>query len=66
MNSAEAGTLGALTEEEVEGLFESIRVRKSEPTIRWHEFLAAGLSQARIDDRNLRLAFDRMDTDRKG
>jgi len=31
-----------------------------------HEFLAAGLSQARIDDRNLRLAFGRLDTQRKG
>jgi Ca2+-binding EF-hand superfamily protein len=66
MQNAEAGALGALTENEVEMLFESIRVRKHEPTIRWHEFLAAGLSQARVDDRNLRLAFDRMDTNRKG
>jgi calcium-dependent protein kinase len=66
LSSAEAGELGALTEEEVEALFDSIRVRKTDTTIRWHEFLAAGLSQARVDDRNLRLAFDRMDSDRKG
>jgi Ca2+-binding EF-hand superfamily protein len=66
MQNAEKGELGALTEHEVEMLFESIRVRKNDPTIRWHEFLAAGLSQARVDDRNLRLAFDRMDTNRKG
>jgi calcium-dependent protein kinase len=66
MGVAEGGALGALTEQEIETLFESIRFSKSEPTIRWHEFLAAGLSQARVDDRNLRLAFDRMDTDRKG
>lgn len=64
--NAEAGALGALTEQEVEALFDAIRVRKTEPTIRWHEFLAAGLSQARVDDRNLRLAFDRIDTQRKG
>lgn len=64
--NAEVGALGALTEQEVEALFEAIRVRKTEPTIRWHEFLAAGLSQARVDDRNLRLAFDRIDTQRKG
>mmetsp|Transcript_5770 Transcript_5770/g.11541 ORF Transcript_5770/g.11541 Transcript_5770/m.11541 type:complete len:798 (-) Transcript_5770:24-2417(-) len=64
--NAEVGALGALTEQEVEALFEAIRVRKTEPTIRWHEFLAAGLSQARVDDRNLRLAFDRIDTSRKG
>lgn len=66
MENAEAGSLGALTEKEVEDIFDSIRVRKTEPTIRWHEFLAAGLSQARVDDRNLRLAFGRLDTQRKG
>lgn len=66
MENAEAGSLGALTEKEVEEIFDSIRLRKSEPTIRWHEFLAAGLSQARVDDRNLRLAFGRLDTQRKG
>ena len=66
LQNAEAGALGGLTESEIETLFEAIRVRKSEPTIRWHEFLAAGLSQAKIDDRNLRLAFDRMDNQRKG
>jgi Ca2+-binding EF-hand superfamily protein len=66
MANAEVGALGALTEQEVESLFDAIRVRKTEPTIRWHEFLAAGLSQARVDDRNLRLAFDRIDTHRKG
>ncbi|KAL7577966.1 hypothetical protein ACA910_007588 [Epithemia clementina (nom. ined.)] len=68
LQNAEAGSLGGLTETEIESLFDSIRVRKSydDPTIHWHEFLAAGLSQAKIDDRNLRLAFDRMDTQRKG
>lgn len=66
MQNAEVGALGALTEQEVEDIFDSIRVRKSEPTIRWHEFLAAGLSQARVDDRNLRLAFERLDNQRKG
>jgi calcium-dependent protein kinase len=66
MQNAEAGSLGALTEQEIEEIFDAIRIRKSEPTIRWHEFLAAGLSQAKIDDRNLRLAFDRLDVERKG
>jgi calcium-dependent protein kinase len=66
MQNAEAGSLGALTEQEIEDVFDAIRIRKSDPTIRWHEFLAAGLSQAKIDDRNLRLAFDRLDVDRKG
>jgi len=66
LQNAEAGALGALTEPEVEELFDSLRVDKSETTIRWHEFLAAGLSQAKVDDRNLRLAFDRLDVNRKG
>ena len=66
LESAEAGSLGSLPEEETDEIFDAIRVKKSEPTIRWHEFLAAGLSQARVDDRNLRIAFDRLDSDRKG
>ena len=64
--NAEAGMLGALTENEIEDIFGAIKTRKNELTIRWHEFLAAGLSQARVDDRNLRLAFDRLDTSRRG
>ena len=68
IENAEIGALGALSEQEVEEIFESIKlpVRKGERTIRWHEFLAACLSRAQIDDRNLRIAFDRVDTDRKG
>ena len=64
--NAEAGSLGTLTERDVEELFDALKVNKSETTIRWHEFLAAGLSQAKIDDRNLRLAFDRLDASHKG
>lgn len=66
MNTAGSGALGGLTEEEVEDIFNAIRVNKNESTIRWHEFVAAGLSQCRVDDRNLRLAFDRLDRERKG
>jgi len=66
IHNASAGSLGALTEEEVEDIFHAMRVRKSEPTIQWHEFIAAGLSQCKVDDRNLRLAFDRIDSDHKG
>ena len=39
---------------------------KSASTIHYHEFLAACLSQCELDDRNLKLAFDRMDSERKG
>jgi len=66
INSAGAGALGGLTEEEVEDIFNALRVNKNDSTIRWHEFIAAGLSQCKVDDRNLRLAFDRLDSDRKG
>jgi calcium-dependent protein kinase len=66
IENAEARALGALSEKEIEDVFDAIRVRKDVMTIRWHEFLAAGLSQARIDDRNLRIAFDRLDYDHKG
>jgi calcium-dependent protein kinase len=66
VTNAGAGSLGALTEEEVEDIFNAMRVKKSETRIHWHEFIAAGLSQCEVDDRNLRLAFDRLDGDHKG
>jgi calcium-dependent protein kinase len=66
MNNAGAGSLGALTEEEVTDIFNAMRVRKTETRIHWHEFIAAGLSQCQVDDRNLRLAFERLDSDHKG
>jgi calcium-dependent protein kinase len=66
LDKAVAGSLGSLSEREVEDIFNALRVQESETTIRWHEFIAAGLSQCDFDDRNLRLAFDRLDYDRKG
>ena len=61
-----SGMLGALKEREIDDIFDALKMRKNELTIRWHEFLAAELSQARVDERNLRLAFDRLDTHRRG
>mmetsp|Transcript_27249 Transcript_27249/g.40234 ORF Transcript_27249/g.40234 Transcript_27249/m.40234 type:complete len:817 (+) Transcript_27249:209-2659(+) len=66
LESAESRSLGGMTENEVEDIFNALRVRKSETKIRWHEFIAAGLSQCKVDERNLKLAFDRLDVDRKG
>ena len=66
VTNASEGSLGALTEEEVEDIFNAMRVKKTETRIHWHEFIAAGLSQCKVDDRNLRLAFDRLDSDHKG
>eukprot|EP00592_Proboscia_alata_P026969 CAMPEP_0194444248 /NCGR_PEP_ID=MMETSP0176-20130528/127161_1 /TAXON_ID=216777 /ORGANISM="Proboscia alata, Strain PI-D3" /LENGTH=1036 /DNA_ID=CAMNT_0039270601 /DNA_START=128 /DNA_END=3238 /DNA_ORIENTATION=+ len=65
MQNAGEGMLGGLTEKEVADIFDAMRVRKSETTIHWHEFIAAGLSQCKVDDRNLRLAFNRLDSDHK-
>ena len=66
IGNAAQGSLGALTEEEVEDIFNAMRVSKSKTTIHWHEFIAAGLSHCKIDERSLRLAFDRLDADHNG
>lgn len=55
-----------LTDDEVENIFNGLKVRKSDISIRWHEFIAACLSQCQIDERNIRLAFDRLDSEHKG
>ena len=66
MSSALNGNLGALSESEIGDIFDAMRVRESETTLHWHEFIAACLSQCQVDDRNLKIAFDRMDTDHNG
>ena len=66
MQEAGAGSLGALGEDEVEDIFNAMRVRKTETKIHWHEFIAAGLSQCKVDERNLKLAFDRLDSNHQG
>ena len=43
-----------------------MKVSQNASTIHYHEFIAACLSQCELDDRNLRLAFERMDAERKG
>jgi len=55
-----------LSEEEIVDIFNAMRVKKNQTTIHWHEFIAAGLSQCNVDDRNLRLAFCRLDRTHKG
>ncbi|KAL9190343.1 hypothetical protein ACHAXT_007554 [Thalassiosira profunda] len=66
LGNAAQGSLGALSEEEVEDIFNAMRVSKTETTIHWHEFIAAGLSHCKVDERNLKLAFDRLDADHTG
>ncbi len=53
------------SEDEVEGIFNSLRLHKTSK-IHWHHFLAAGLGECAVDERNHRLAFERLDTDKKG
>jgi len=60
------GALGPLSEDQIDDLFNELRLKKSNESIRWHEFIAASLSQCNFDERNLRLAFDRLDYDRTG
>mmetsp|Transcript_32587 Transcript_32587/g.74982 ORF Transcript_32587/g.74982 Transcript_32587/m.74982 type:complete len:731 (-) Transcript_32587:534-2726(-) len=55
-----------LAEQDVRDVFDALRVCKKETTVHYREFIAAGLSQCRVDDRNLRLAFERLDSDHKG
>jgi len=66
LGNAAQGSLGALSEEEVDDIFNAMRVSKTETTIHWHEFIAAGLSHCKVDERNLKLAFDRLDADHTG
>lgn len=66
IGNASTGSLGGLTEEEVVDIFNAMRVRKGETSIHWHDFIAAGLSQCQVDERNLRLAFGRLDLEHKG
>ena len=57
---------GSIDSGELEAAFDSIKLKKSARTLRWHEFLAAMISLAHVDDTNMRLAFDRLDRDSKG
>ncbi|EJK62764.1 hypothetical protein THAOC_16612 [Thalassiosira oceanica] len=52
-----------LDAEQIEGLhrvFDGLKIRQKNDTIRWHEFLSASLSQCHIEDKNVRLAFSRL------
>ena len=65
-DGAAGGMMGAMTEEEVVQVFNSLKMNSQTTTIAYHEFIAACLSLCEIDGRNLRLAFERLDTERKG
>ncbi|EJK52697.1 hypothetical protein THAOC_28001 [Thalassiosira oceanica] len=52
-----------LDADQIEGLhrvFDGLKIRQKNDTIRWHEFLSASLSQCHIEDKNVRLAFSRL------
>lgn len=60
------GNHGNLTESEVENIFYSLSINTKTNSIKWHKFITAGLSRCDYDDRNLRLAFNRLDRSEKG
>jgi len=68
-SKANTGGLGNLGPSEVTDIFEAMRVdaKKGESRmVHWREFIAAATSMANVDEVNLRLAFDRIDYERKG
>lgn len=56
----------SLTEFEIKEIFDTCKLGKAEPRLHWHEFIAACLPLCNVDDRNLRVAFDRLDDDHNG
>ena len=52
--------------DEIDEIFSGLKLRDTDASIQWHEFLATCLSLCEIDDRNIRLAFERLDAERKG
>jgi calcium-dependent protein kinase len=55
-----------LSKLEIEEIFSAMKVGKSESRVHWHEFVAACLPACHVDERNLRIAFDRLDQDHTG
>lgn len=47
-------------------MFNAMRASSTESTIQWREFVAAGLCHCKVDERNLKLTFDRLDSDHTG
>ncbi len=64
--NTENGVIDDFIESEIDEIFNSMRLHNSDTTIHWHSFLAAGLSELPVDERNHRLAFDKIDKERKG
>lgn len=55
-----------LSQAEITKIFDTMKVGKKEPRVHWHEFIAACLSQCHVDERNVRIAFERLDQDHNG
>ena len=55
-----------LSEGDVWEMFCALKMGKSAERVHWHEAVAACLRHCNVDDRNLRLAFDRLDQDHNG
>jgi len=55
-----------ITETEVEEIFDAVHMFKVESSIQWKEFIAASLGHCKVDDHNVLLAFNRLDTKHRG
>jgi calcium-dependent protein kinase len=51
---------------EIENIFNAIKLGKSQSRIHWHEFLAGCISCCHVDERNIHLAFERLDRNHCG
>ncbi|GMI38934.1 hypothetical protein TrCOL_g150 [Triparma columacea] len=59
------GNSAHLSAEEADGIFNDMDI-EHDGKIHWHEFIAATLSKCEYDERNLKLAFDRLDHEHHG
>jgi calcium-dependent protein kinase len=66
LDNVGSGNIENFIESEVEEIFNALRMHDSDTTVHWHHFLAAGLSELPVDERNQMLAFDKIDKERKG
>lgn len=53
-------------DEDAEEIFNAMRIHKKDSKVRWHEFVAAELGQCNVNEKNLELAFEKVDQDGKG
>ena len=66
LNIASSSSGEETDEEDAEEIFNALRIHRKDSKVRWHEFVAAELGQCNVNEKNLELAFDKVDQDGKG